>query len=348
MQSGAATRIVHGLEAIIDAAAGVLSQKSLTATFDGMVRELQPIVPFTSLAVYEADHSARILVPVYAVGRWVEETLANRPGFDSSLAGGVVRSGQLAHLDSWDTRLKRYTIPGTPDDEHEALVIAPLTVDETVIGALVVWREELQAPVSFTTEEAQLIRRFATLAALAYANARQREQLLEQAMTDALTGLPNRRVFHERLHAELVRGRREQRPVSLVLFDVDDFKSINDNHGHPVGDQVLRALAAVLAREARGSDIVCRVGGEEFAAVLGGVDAFEAASYARRVLAVARATTLGPGRVTASAGVADASHGELSAEELFKRADDQLLDAKRSGKDQVRVAGREAASPPLI
>ena len=130
MTTGSATRVVRGVEAIIDAAAGVLSQKSLTATLDGMVRELRPIVAFTSLAVYEADHPARVLVPVYAVGRWVEETLADRPGFDSSLAGVVVQSGELQHLDCWDTRLKHYTIPETSDDEHEAIVIAPLIAEE--------------------------------------------------------------------------------------------------------------------------------------------------------------------------------------------------------------------------
>ena len=209
MEASSAIRVVHGLEAIIDAAAGVLSQKSLTATLDGMVRELQPIVPFTSLAVYETDHSARVLVPVYAVGLWVEATLANRPGFDSSLAGQVVQSGEPLHLDPWDTRLKQYTIPGTPDDEHEAIVIAPLIAEEVVIGTLSVWREDPAREVSFSgEEEAQLIGRFATLAALAYANARQREQLLEQARTDTLTGLPNRRVFHERLDAELARSPR--------------------------------------------------------------------------------------------------------------------------------------------
>ncbi|WP_053227117.1 GGDEF domain-containing protein [Solirubrobacter soli] len=338
MQVDSATRVVHGLEAIIDAAAGVLSQKSLTATLDGMVRELQPIVPFTSLAVYEADHDARVLVPVYAVGRWVEETLANRPGFDTSHAGGVVQSGELAHLDSWDTRLKRYTIPGTPVDEHEAIVIAPLTVGETVIGTLVVWREEPGGPVSFSPEEAQLFRRFATLAALAYANARQREQLLEQAATDALTGLANRRVFHERLAAELARGRREGRPVSLALFDVDDFKSINDNYGHPAGDAALRGFAQVLSGQARASDVVCRVGGEEFAAILAGADAEQAAEYARRALGVTRVSALGPRPVTASAGVATAPDGSEGADELFRRADEQLLAAKRCGKDRVAVS----------
>jgi diguanylate cyclase (GGDEF)-like protein len=338
MTSSSATQVVRGLEAIIDAAAGVLAQKSLTATLEGMVRELRPIVPFTSLAVYEADYDARMLVPVYAEGRWVDETLAHRPAFDSSLSGGVVLTGEMAHLDPADTRLKRYTIPDTPDDELEAIVIAPLVVDDVVIGTLTVWREDERAAVAFTVEEAELIRRFATLAALAYANARQRDLLLEQALTDALTGLPNRRVFRERLDAELARGRREARPDSLVLFDVDDFKAINDRYGHPIGDGVLHGFAQLLASEARATDVVCRVGGEEFAAILGGAGRVEAAEYAHRVLAVTRDAVLGPRRVTASAGIATAQAGDAQPEELFSRADERLLDAKRAGKDRAVAA----------
>jgi diguanylate cyclase (GGDEF)-like protein len=342
MQSTSATsaaHIVHGLEAIIDAAAGVLAQKSLTATLDGMARALQPIVPFSSLAVYEADHEARLLVPVYAVGRWVEETLADRPGFDSSLSGAVVESGEMAHLDPWDTRLKRYTIPGTPDDEQEAIVIVPLVVGETVIGALTVWREDDRTAVVFSKDEAELIRRFATLAALAYANAQQREQLRVQALTDALTGLANRRMFQDRLKAELLRGVRDDQPVSLVVFDIDDFKAVNDRYGHPAGDAVLRNVAKIVADTARGSDIVCRVGGEEFAAILPATDADSAAIYAHRALAAVRDAQLGPHSVTASAGVAIAT-GDDSAEVLVRRADDCLLQAKRTGKDRVVVDAR--------
>src|SRR4051812_18334389 len=88
------TQIVLGLEAIIDAAAGVLAEQSLTATLEGMARALGEIVPFTSLAIYEADHRARVLVPVFAVGRYVDQTLADRPPFDASIGGAVVRSPQ--------------------------------------------------------------------------------------------------------------------------------------------------------------------------------------------------------------------------------------------------------------
>ena len=111
MPSASPIQVVRGLEAIIDAAAGVLAEQSLTATLNGMARALGAIVPFTSLAIYEADHRARVLVPVFAVGRYVEQTLADRPPFDASIGGSVVRSREMAHIELPDPRLSRYRSP---------------------------------------------------------------------------------------------------------------------------------------------------------------------------------------------------------------------------------------------
>src|SRR4051812_894906 len=148
-----AVEIVHGLEAIIDAAAGVLAEQSLDATLHGMVRALGGIVPFTSLAVYEADHQSEVLTPVFAVGRFVEETLSDRPPFGASIAGTAVRTREMQHLGPSDPRAVPYTIPGTPEEEPAAMVVVPLLVGETVIGTLTVWREGWDAG-SFSAEEA--------------------------------------------------------------------------------------------------------------------------------------------------------------------------------------------------
>ena len=332
-------QVVQGLEAIIDAAAGVLAEQSLTATLRGMARALGAIVPFTDLAIYEADHRARVLVPVFALGRYVDETLADRPPFDASIGGSVVRSREMAHLELPDVGLSAYTIPDTPLDEPEALVVG-----DDVIGTLSVWRVGGERP-SFTVDEAQLIRRFATLAALAYANAQQRELLREQALTDALTGLANRRSFHERLHAELGRAGREDREVALILFDVDDFKTINDRHGHPAGDAALCGFAAILRDEARVSDIVCRFGGEEFAVLLPNASVADATRYAVRVLLATRGSGLRPDGepLTASAGVAGSIADTADAPELLRIADDRLLIAKATGKARVE-SGRTAVA----
>jgi diguanylate cyclase (GGDEF)-like protein len=340
MQTVSATRVVRGLESIIDAAAGVLAEQSLDATLQSMARALRGIVPYSSLAIYEVDAERHVLIPVFAEGLWVEETLADAPKIDNSITGKVVRSRQIVHLEPGHPWFGRYVIDGTPQD-LEAIVFCPLIVGDRVIGTLNVWREDCApgfegAIPSFSPEEAQLIKRFASLAALAYDNARRRELLSEQARTDELTGLFNRRHFHERLAAELARAQREDAPVGLVLLDVDDFKRVNDVHGHPVGDQVLVAFGQVLAGHVRAGDVVCRTGGEEFAVILPNADDAEAAHAAERIVAAVRDAGWGePGPITASAGVAVAPDDAATVATLFKAADECLLAAKAQGKNRV-------------
>jgi diguanylate cyclase (GGDEF)-like protein len=328
------TRLTRGLESIIDAAASILAEGSLEETFDEMARALETIVPFTSLAVYSAQDSAPVLTPVFAVGRYVEETLAGRPPLQGSIAGRVVLTRTLVHYEATAARDSVYVVPGTPDDEPEALVCTPLIAGSRVLGTLNVWREGTVA--EFAPHEVELIQRFATLAALAYDNARQRERLSHQARTDELTGLYNRRHFHERLGSELSRARRSGEPVGLMLLDVDDFKAVNDGHGHLVGDAVLRAFAALLCESVRGADVVCRTGGEEFAVVLPGADADEAVAAAHRVVVAIREAGIGPdGMLTASVGLAIAPAEGDTVAALFRTADDRLLAAKAAGKDQA-------------
>jgi len=331
------TRVARGLEDIIDAAAGVLAAQSLQATLKEMAAALHPIVPFTSLAVYEADLEERRLNPVFAVGRHVDQTLAFYPPLDASITGKAFMRGRLVHLEPGHPWLGSYQLPGTPDDEEEAMIVAPLVAAGAPIGTLNVWREGLKP--SFEREEAQLIRRFATLAAMAYDNARRAEQLSQLALTDDLTGLPNRRHFQEHLSAELARVGREGAPVSLLLLDVDDFKSVNDTLGHPAGDLVLMELAGVLRDGVRIADVACRTGGEEFAVILPGTDEREAARCAKRLLDRVRSA----GDIRISAGVATSPSDGRTVEALFQVADDRLLAAKAAGKDRLVGPPRLAA-----
>ena len=340
MQAVSATRVVRGLESIIDAVAGVLAEQSLDATLQSMARALRGIVPYTSLAIYEVDTERQILIPVFAEGLFVEETLADPPALNDSITGKVVRSRQIVHLEPGHPWFGRYIIADTPQD-LEAIVFCPLIVADRVIGTLNVWREdsapELAGTIpTFSPEEAQLIKRFASLAALAYDNARRRELLSEQARTDELTGLFNRRHFHERLAAELARAQRDVSSVGLVLLDVDDFKRVNDVYGHPVGDQVLVAFGEVLAAHVRAGDVVCRTGGEEFGVILPSADEGEAARCADRLVGAVRDATWSiAGPMTASAGVAVAPDDAGTVATLFKAADERLLSAKAMGKDRV-------------
>jgi diguanylate cyclase (GGDEF)-like protein len=164
-------------------------------------------------------------------------------------------------------------------------------------------------------------------------------QLADEARTDALTGLLNRRGFEERSALELARARREQSSIAIAAFDIDYFKRINDEWGHEVGDRVLARAGRLLAREAREIDVVARFGGEEFVVLLPGADAAGAQDFAERVRTVLSAEDEELPSVRASAGVLAAVAPD-SIESLVHGADAALYSAKRSGRD------RTVALPP--
>ncbi len=163
---------------------------------------------------------------------------------------------------------------------------------------------------------------------------RENAQLRRMVLTDALTGISNHRYFWERLESELSRAERYKRPLSLLFCDIDNFKRYNDEHGHQVGDQVLRNVANVLDRTRRTMDTVARYGGEEFAVILPECPRSVAADIARRLLgSVAQETG-----IHLSGGVACFPEDATSSTQLVERADQALRQAKASGKNQVLTA----------
>ena len=179
--------------------------------------------------------------------------------------------------------------------------------------------------------------------ALSEANA----QLEVLAMTDALTGLSNRRHFGDQLARETTRAAETGRPLSLLTMDIDRFKAINDQHGHPAGDAVLRRVALLLEEQVRGSDLLARIGGEEFAVLAVDTGLIEANQLAERLrAAIENAGSIAVGHasidVTISLGVVTRriQVGELARapERLLAAADDALYRAKRNGRNRVEVA----------
>jgi len=174
-------------------------------------------------------------------------------------------------------------------------------------------------------------------------------RVASQAATDSLTGLANRRSFDEELVLEWRRAHRIGDSLALVLLDLDDFKQVNDTHGHPAGDAVLRTVGEVLGSGVRQIDLAARYGGEEFVVLVPESDLKGATQLAKRLrLAVSKARTeLADGRllkVTASFGVA--VKGDLTtAEGLVAAADEALYEAKRAGKDRVVAGGTVEAAP---
>jgi diguanylate cyclase (GGDEF)-like protein len=169
-------------------------------------------------------------------------------------------------------------------------------------------------------------------------NARRYREARQLAETDGLTGLYNQRYFHEILRREVLRAQRYGRSLALIIFEVDDFKLVNDRIGHLAGDGVLSQLADGLRQAVRSVDIACRVGGDEFAVILPESAITDAEQLYRRVQERMRTATFGPNgqRVGFSAGIAELEHGD-TAVAIFERADAALRHAKEQGKDRAEV-----------
>lgn len=166
----------------------------------------------------------------------------------------------------------------------------------------------------------------------------QTEDLARQAATDSLTGLANRMKFDARLNEELSRSLRSGRPFSLIIFDIDHFKEVNDIYGHPVGDQVLVRLSRTVDASVRQADLLARWGGEEFAILLPDTDAAAAYETAKKLrLLVAHTIFEHVGTITASFGVAQVLPGD-HADTLVARADNALYRAKLNGRNRVELS----------
>ncbi|MET0201761.1 MAG: diguanylate cyclase [Gaiellaceae bacterium] len=326
--------LVQSYRQLADVFHHILSEQSLDNLLERIADTLAELVPHDTLSIYQADEAQTVLIPVLARDTWADKIMSSRSEFGVGITGWAalhrepVRTNQ-AHLDP-----RTVTVPGTPEDEPEALIAVPLIARGIVKGTLNIYR--LGEDASFSDDEFELACRFADAAALALDNAQIRARLEYQAQTDSLTGLYNHRYFHERLRAELTRASRSRDAVAVLMLDIDDFKRVNDVHGHGSGDQVLTDLADLLRGALRGSDVVCRLGGEEFGVIMPSGDAGDALTLARRLTDALDDVEFGPaGKITISVGISQGPEHAMNPRELVACAEAAMMTAKARGKNQI-------------
>lgn len=212
----------------------------------------------------------------------------------------------------------------------------PLIAYGEVLGLLYI---RFPGPGAAPDASLQCAEAVAEQTALALANSSMRQVLQSQSIKDPLTGLYNRRFMEETLERELARAKRSHSALSVVMVDLDNFKALNDHHGHPAGDAVLQTCSALLQRSLRASDIACRFGGEELMVILPDCSTEDAVIKADTIRASFEAMTYGEIdgllRVTASFGVACTTQCGFDKSVLLKSADAALYSAKRGGKNRV-------------
>jgi diguanylate cyclase (GGDEF)-like protein len=228
-----------------------------------------------------------------------------------------------------------------PDEEQSdeavrAGVAVPLPGETSPLGLMTIFTR--QPEHRFGEDEIKELEELALRAGPAIENARRFREARQLADLDALTGLHNRRYFHETLAREVARAHRYQRNLALVIFDLDDFKAINDRIGHLAGDGVLAEGAERIRSVVRSADIACRVGGDEFAVILPESQLRDADQLYRRLQTAIASRPLGEaGALNISAGVAELRPDDDSIS-FFQRADNALYGAKEAGKGQVVAA----------
>lgn len=225
-----------------------------------------------------------------------------------------------------------------PGESLTVSVQSVLEQDGRLTGMLLLFRAE----PPFDREQEQVLAIFSAQMSMLIGNIRAREQILNLADTDDLTGIWNKRYFRRQLLLEIERARVYSVPLSLLIFDVDDFKQINDGFGHTMGDVVLSELCGAVRETLRQPDSFARFGGDEFAVILPHTDLAGAAAAAERILSRVRTLAIptdeeGTIQCSISIGVADYIHGD-SANDLVRRSDERLYVAKRNGKNQCNIA----------
>lgn len=332
-------RIWSGFQRIEIRLLGAQSLRELVAVLVGRFPTTFPGVDCVSLACVDSEYElTRLLV------QGEERQPVGFVPLCTGQADGLLPAGRRPYLGACPAELQTILFPA-----HTAplgsVAIAPLMLHGRMIGVLNQGSADAQ---HFTSASAtDLLEHLAAVTAMCLDNVVNRERLRRDGLTDALTGVANRRFFERRLREEVSTWERHRHTLACLLVDLDHFKQVNDRHGHLMGDRVLTQVAGALSEGLRASDVLARYGGEEFVLLLPGTVSEQAEEVAQRLRAnVAGLRVIGADNVsmqlTVSIGLAclapDTPASADPAHWLVQQADSALYLAKTSGRNQVVVA----------
>jgi diguanylate cyclase (GGDEF)-like protein len=290
-------------------------------------------ISLVNVSRYDSGSAATVL------GTWNDGTVL---GFERGLSLTFETDGGFARVLATRTVVRSNMLPESSLARSRgcnSTLLAPIMIDGAPWGVISLASPD---PHAFKRSDEQRIQAFAEMLARIVTSLDDRARLETEALTDQLTGLPNHRAVHQRLRADLAAAARHGSPLSVAMIDVDNFKEINDRHGHDRGDSVLGFVADCMRRVARANDTVGRLGGDEFMWILpdtSSTDAVKAVERARELIAHGGQSL---DVATTSVGICDTISTSDSAE-LVRRADVALYASKASGRNQVTLYDAEVA-----
>jgi len=343
--------LVQSYERLADIYRDLLAQQSLDDLLNRAADAVTDLVPCSSLLIAELDAADETLVPILVRGEWTEEIMLMRPRLGEGLIGWAAARGRPVRSNEAHNDPRAGHVAGTPQDEPESIVCVPFVSGGTVLGALSIYREG--EAWYFDDDEFAMAERFADAVTLALVNAKAREQLHDLARLDHLTGCLNRRGFHERLDALARAARDEHSEIVLLIADLDDFKSVNDEFGHVTGDVLLQHVSDQLRACAPSGAAVGRLGGDEFALAFVSQSPADAERFAEAIAAAVDGTPLitpaGAVSTTVSVGTARIEPGDDDVwTDALSTADAAMYRRKTSRRAEPRGRRANRDAPRLL
>ncbi|MCD4783149.1 MAG: sensor domain-containing diguanylate cyclase [Candidatus Eremiobacteraeota bacterium] len=326
---------VRQSEALLDLGQDLGSSLNLEETFRIIIRGMESMFNYQSGAVFlvRETKTGPDFIPMKYITPYekVFENYQLTFNDTDNIMGWVSHNKKsMLLMDTQEAKLQ------TILENERSVMVVPLIVESAVTGAIYLGHSK---PDFFNEEALELLRNVAYLSAMTIKNAELYEKTFAKAITDGLTGLYTHRYFQERLDEEIKFASRYGKKLALVMLDLDHFKQYNDTLGHPEGDKILKEFASLLKAYTRDSDMICRIGGDEFTILLKEVDKENARQKAEAIRqAVQTRFHERAVQVTASIGVSCFPNDAISKKDLVKSVDTALYESKKSGRNFVSVA----------
>lgn len=327
------------LMSVIDASQSLGSSTSLESVMSVISKCIKALFSIDTMAVYlvdeeNLDEASMLVKGVESIHGGV--FIDFNPDKVRSAIGKVLHSRTPMRFDDFSAEAKDESLVPL-DKGFRSVMIAPLIFEGRSIGVIFVAHSK---PGLYTAETLHSFELLCSQVALAVRNAQLQEGLSALAIRDSLSGLFNHGYFQEHLGKAIIKAKYAKQPVSLLILDVDYFKKVNDNYGHPQGDALLKQLGGVIRSVVRPSDVICRYGGDEFTVTMIDTSQIQASVLAEKIRQTVEEYEFVIGsqivHITVSGGVSSFPEGCSSKKDLITKADEAMYKAKKSGRNKIK------------